>query len=212
MAWASLASNQWVSRNDLQDAVTTGVFTLKPGQTIPAGDKWVTRSEIETWINATVSSGASNQWPQKSWITASTTTTTSTTTTSTTTTTTSVPSFTMEGDNNNTADVLNEIIGLTFYNGVTFLSTVDFDPVVAPGEFRFQTGITPTQPTVTRIDASVGGTNGLEYHIILRKNGVDIASDTPFTMSGSPMNVSITLTSTIAINDDDTITVIYYGQ
>lgn len=87
MAWASLASNQFVSRNDLQDAVTTGVFFLRPSQTIPAGNNFVTRSEVETWIYASVTSGASNQWPQKSWIIAIATTTTTTTTTSTTTTT-----------------------------------------------------------------------------------------------------------------------------
>lgn len=71
MSWSALAANQWVSRNDLQDAVNTSVFTLKSGQTIPAGNNWVTRTEVETWINATVTQGASNQWPQKSWIIAS---------------------------------------------------------------------------------------------------------------------------------------------
>lgn len=68
MAWSSLANNQWVSRTDLQNAVTTGVFTLKAGQSIPVGNNWVTRTNVETWINATVSNGTSLQWPQKSWI------------------------------------------------------------------------------------------------------------------------------------------------
>lgn len=88
MAWSSLLNTQWVSRNDLQDAVTTGVFTLKAGQSIPAGNNWVIRSEVETWINAIVTSGTSAQWPQKSWIVPVTTTTTSTTSTTSSTTTT----------------------------------------------------------------------------------------------------------------------------
>ena len=97
MSWAALAANQWVPRNDLQDAVTTGVFFLRPSQSIPAGTAWVTRTEVETWIFASVTSGAANQWPQKSWIvpiaTTTTTTTlaTTTTTSSTTTTTTTLP-------------------------------------------------------------------------------------------------------------------------
>lgn len=80
MAWAPLLSNQWVSCNDLQDAVTTGVFTLKAGQTIPATNQWITRTQAETWINCTVTNGTASQWPQKSWIIPATTTTTTTTT------------------------------------------------------------------------------------------------------------------------------------
>jgi len=129
MAWASLASNQWISRNDLQDAVTTGVFLLRPSQSIPAGNNFVTRLEVETWIYATVSTGASNQWPQKSWLTPIVVTTTSTTSTSTTTTTTTlsptttttttvhVPSFVVNV-HNDTSDVnINQVHGTGGYVG-----------------------------------------------------------------------------------------------
>lgn len=49
MSWAGIASNQCVSRNNLQDAVTTGVFTLK--NTIPAGTKQITKNEAAYYVN-----------------------------------------------------------------------------------------------------------------------------------------------------------------
>jgi hypothetical protein len=49
MSWAGIAANQCVSRNNLQDAVTTGVFTLK--NTIPAGTKQITKNEAEYYVN-----------------------------------------------------------------------------------------------------------------------------------------------------------------
>lgn len=103
MAWASLSNNQFISRNDLQDAVNTGVFNLNASQTIPSGNQFITRQEAETWVNVTVTNGASNQWPQKSWLvaniittttTVAPTTTTSTTVATTTTTTTVAPTTT----------------------------------------------------------------------------------------------------------------------
>lgn len=49
MSWAGISSNQGVSLNNLQDAVTTGVFVLK--NTIPAGTKQVTKSEANNYVN-----------------------------------------------------------------------------------------------------------------------------------------------------------------
>jgi len=49
MSWAGIATNQCVSLNNLQDAVTTGVFVLK--NTIPAGTKQITKSEANNYVN-----------------------------------------------------------------------------------------------------------------------------------------------------------------
>ena len=49
MSWAGIASNQCVSRNNLQDAVNNGVFTLK--NTIPAGTKQITKAEANNYVN-----------------------------------------------------------------------------------------------------------------------------------------------------------------
>lgn len=49
MSWASITNNQCVSRNNLQNAVNTGVFTLK--NTIPADNKQITRTEAEFYVN-----------------------------------------------------------------------------------------------------------------------------------------------------------------
>lgn len=49
MSWAGIANNQCVSRNNLQDAVNNGVFTLK--NTIPAGTKQITKAEANNYVN-----------------------------------------------------------------------------------------------------------------------------------------------------------------
>lgn len=49
MSWSGIASNQCVSRNNLQDAVNNGVFTLK--NSIPAGTKQITKNEAEYYVN-----------------------------------------------------------------------------------------------------------------------------------------------------------------
>lgn len=48
MSWAGITNNQCVSRNNLQNAVNTGVFTLK--NTIPADNKQITRTEAEFYV------------------------------------------------------------------------------------------------------------------------------------------------------------------
>ena len=88
MSWTALANNQWVSREDLQDAVDTSVFVETGGIPTPTPSRWMTKEEIEDAVDATVTSSTDTQWPQKSWIIPNTTTTTTTSTTSSTTTTT----------------------------------------------------------------------------------------------------------------------------
>lgn len=79
MSWNSLANNQTVSCNNLQDAVNTGVFTLN--NSIPSSNKEVTKSEAEFYVNIiAIPSKSTNQLVVKSNLVASTPTTTTTTT------------------------------------------------------------------------------------------------------------------------------------
>jgi hypothetical protein len=69
MSWAGISSNQCVSCNNLQDAVNTGVFTLK--NAIPATTKQITKTEAANYVNlntayAPFASKASNQLVVKS--------------------------------------------------------------------------------------------------------------------------------------------------
>ena len=48
MSWAGISSNQCVSRNNLQDAVNNGVFTLK--NTIPSGTRQITKAEANNYV------------------------------------------------------------------------------------------------------------------------------------------------------------------
>jgi hypothetical protein len=69
MSWASLANNQTISFNNLQDAVTTGV--LSPKIAIPVSTEQITKDDANTyvWINTAFgpyASKASNQLVVKS--------------------------------------------------------------------------------------------------------------------------------------------------
>jgi hypothetical protein len=48
MSWAGLASNQCISFNNLQNAVTTGVFVLK--NTIPASTEQITKADADFYV------------------------------------------------------------------------------------------------------------------------------------------------------------------
>lgn len=73
MPWSSLASNQAVTFNNLQDAVNTGVFLLR--NTIPASNECITKADADyyVYINASAISKASNQLVVKSDLTSYTT-------------------------------------------------------------------------------------------------------------------------------------------
>lgn len=69
MSWASIASNQCVSFNNLQDAVNNGVFLLK--NAIPASQEQITKSDANYYVYIDTSYGpyaskASNQLIVKS--------------------------------------------------------------------------------------------------------------------------------------------------
>jgi hypothetical protein len=78
MSWASIANNQCVSLNNLQDAVNNGVFTLK--NTIPVSNKQTNKSEAEFYVNIDPISKANNELVVKSNLVANTSTTTTSTT------------------------------------------------------------------------------------------------------------------------------------
>ena len=83
MSWAGLANNQCISFNNLQNAVTTGVFVLK--NTIPVSLEQITKADADfyVFINTAYSpyaAKASNQLVVKSNLQPPPTTTTTTTT------------------------------------------------------------------------------------------------------------------------------------
>jgi hypothetical protein len=89
MSWVGIANNQCVSCENLQDAVTTGVFVLKNTipSTTPAKFKQITKTEAAFYVNlnesyAPFAAKAANQLVVKSNLQAATPATTTTTTTS----------------------------------------------------------------------------------------------------------------------------------
>jgi hypothetical protein len=48
MSWAGIANNQCISFNNLQDAVTTGVFALK--NTIPVSTEQITKADADFYV------------------------------------------------------------------------------------------------------------------------------------------------------------------
>ena len=79
MSWASLGNNQTVSFNNLQDAVNTGVFTLKNIIPVPNTEQ-VTSGEAEYFVDIIPTGKSVNQLVVKSNLVPQTTTTTTTTT------------------------------------------------------------------------------------------------------------------------------------
>lgn len=74
MSWAGLSNNQTVSFNNLQNAVSTGVFTAKTS--IPASNEQITKTDANTYVNINTSyapyaAKASNQLVVKSDLQAS---------------------------------------------------------------------------------------------------------------------------------------------
>lgn len=79
MSWAGISSNQCISFNNLQDAVNTGVFTLK--NSIPASSEQITKADADYYVYIDTAYGpyaskASNQLVVKSNLQPATTTTT----------------------------------------------------------------------------------------------------------------------------------------
>lgn len=82
MSWAGISSNQTVSFNNLQDAVTNGIFSQKTS--IPASNEQITKTDADTYVNIDTSYGpysskSSNQLVVKSNLTPAVTPTPTTT-------------------------------------------------------------------------------------------------------------------------------------
>jgi hypothetical protein len=81
MSWAGIANNQCISFNNLQDAVTTGVFALK--NSIPVSTEQITKADADYYVYIDTTYGpyaskASNQLVVKSNLQPAATTTTTT--------------------------------------------------------------------------------------------------------------------------------------
>lgn len=64
--WSDIATIELVDRTALNNAVATGVFTVKSGQSVPTGTQCVTATEAKTWLNLNESYlPAGNQLPTK---------------------------------------------------------------------------------------------------------------------------------------------------
>ncbi|WP_113639263.1 hypothetical protein [Nubsella zeaxanthinifaciens] len=71
MSWAGLGANDFVTGNNLQDAVNNAIFSLKAGQSIPAVNNFLAKAQIEALVNVTISSGSGTDFVVKSAIIAS---------------------------------------------------------------------------------------------------------------------------------------------
>jgi len=72
MSWVGLNPTDWVTNNNAQDAVNTGVFTLKSGQSIPANTNWITKSEAFSKLNINDIGGVATSWMTKNQFVSST--------------------------------------------------------------------------------------------------------------------------------------------
>lgn len=71
MGWAELGATDWVTNSNAKNAVDIGVFSLKPGQSVPSNDNFLTKGEAAAKLNINSISGESNEWPTKNQLIAS---------------------------------------------------------------------------------------------------------------------------------------------
>lgn len=71
MAWNTLGNNDFIHGNDLQNAVSTGVFVIREGQSIPNNNTFLTKSSINSLIYVNIDSGVGETtYPTKSQLVA----------------------------------------------------------------------------------------------------------------------------------------------
>lgn len=69
MAWSNLIGTGFITGNDLRDAVNNGLFTLKPGQSIPANNTFLNSSYIMDLVDIkNINTGNGGRFPVKSEI------------------------------------------------------------------------------------------------------------------------------------------------
>lgn len=64
MSWASLGANTWISKADVQDAITNGLTYAIGAAPSIASNQWITRDQLVAWVNST-SAIAGNLWVSK---------------------------------------------------------------------------------------------------------------------------------------------------
>lgn len=67
MSWASIANNQTITCNNLQNAVDLNIFVLK--NTIPVSNKCITKLEASNYVYCSITSYSPSQLPVKSNLT-----------------------------------------------------------------------------------------------------------------------------------------------
>ena len=68
MAWATAQDNQWLTKSDIDEAITASDLTVIGSAPSISSNQWITRQQLVTWTNAT-SSEANNKWVTKGTIT-----------------------------------------------------------------------------------------------------------------------------------------------
>lgn len=64
MSWAGRANTDWVTNNDILDAISVGAFSIKAGQSIPANNNFITADEATSKLKINALGGAT-RWPTK---------------------------------------------------------------------------------------------------------------------------------------------------
>ncbi len=73
-SWAGLSANQYISRDNLLNGISTGALVQKIDATIPSGSKYVTKAELLSWVyidptNTGLSAKGNSQYITKSGVT-----------------------------------------------------------------------------------------------------------------------------------------------
>src|SRR5690606_1181364 len=62
MAWLTRGYFDWITNNDVLEGLALDAFTLKPGQSVPADNNFMTISEANAKLDIVAVSGNGNTW------------------------------------------------------------------------------------------------------------------------------------------------------
>ena len=66
MSWSGIQNNNWVTNNDVLEAVADGDIVINSGQSVPANNNWITVNEANIKLDITPITGTTTRWPVKS--------------------------------------------------------------------------------------------------------------------------------------------------
>lgn len=69
MSWAGLATNQCISKANVEDAITTGLTYVTGVAPSIASNRMVTRDQLLAWVNCTSTASSGNQLVTKNTVT-----------------------------------------------------------------------------------------------------------------------------------------------